>query len=99
MIPKCPRKISHSVRPNPEHAVAGYRIQSTWYQKVLEYFCGKTAWQRYRHLIPHTKKRVEKNITGSEGGAQQVCRAVDAATTPVEHVGVYHRRTNVFVPE
>ena len=45
------------------------------------------------------EKRVEKNITGSEGGAQQVCRAVDAATTPVEHVGVYHRRTNVFVPE
>ena len=77
----------------------GYRIQSTFYQKVLEYFCKEIAWQRYHHLIPNTKKRPGKNITGSEGGAQQVCRALDTATALVEHMGVYHCRTHVSMPE
>ena len=87
------------MKPHPERTVDGYRIESPLYQKVLEYLCGETAWQRYHHLIPHTKKRPGNNITGSDGGAQQVCRAHDAATAPIEYMGVYHRRTDVFVLE
>jgi len=45
------------------------------------------------------KKRLGKNIIGSEGCPQQVGRAHDAATAPVEHMGVYHCRPDVFVPK
>ncbi len=57
------------------------------YQKVLEYLWGETAWQRYQHLIPTLQKRLGKNITGLEGGAQQVGRAPDTATASVEPLG------------
>jgi len=36
---------------------------------------------------------------GSRNYAEQLSRTLDAASTPVEHMGIYHRRTDVIVPE
>ena len=87
------------MRPNLEHTVEWFCKQSTFYQKVLESLGDEMAWQRYQYLIPNTKKQPEENITGSENSVQQGRRAHDAATAPVEHLGVYHGHTHVSLPE
>src|SRR5260370_37526909 len=69
------------------------------YQGLPEYFCGETGWQCSHHLIPHTQKRSGKHLAGPAGAAQEVCRAHDTTTAPVEHMGVYHRRPGVAMSE
>src|SRR5215471_18908703 len=44
-------------------------------------------------------QRPGKYISSSAEAAQEVCRAHDTTTTTVEHVSVYHRRTDVAMSE
>ena len=48
---------------------------------------------------PSYTKPFARDNSPSARPLQQVRRTLDPATTPIEHVGVNHRRTDVFVPE
>jgi hypothetical protein len=48
---------------------------------------------------PSYEKRPGNHIPGSARAAQEVYRAHDPTTATVEHMGVYHRGTDVAVSE